>query len=310
MNYKLFFQFVKDFKFPIQKIKDENYLNYILDLFEEDMGTRTEWTKLEKFIDSNFSGNSEEYLVSLYKTREDMIQFFKTSEKYQEFNTMKMDRFVIKDRPDVSSKNIYNCTNVGKVFLSIDLKQANFQALKYSGVLSDYETYEDFARKFTDLEYFIRSKHIRQIVFGQCNPSRHITVEKYIINEIRKKISTILPENYVLVFQAADECIWEIQEGKNIISPEKIKELDLGFSIKPDIFTLSGYTIEPKKSSDFYVKTHIEDNSQTLHCIPSTYYPVVLKLWKGKELCDYDYWFEYEGLRAKFNEVLSLKKIE
>lgn len=40
-------------------------------------------------------------------------------------------------------------------------------------------TYQDFIKKFTDLEYVAESKYTRQIVFGKMNPKRHITVEKY-----------------------------------------------------------------------------------------------------------------------------------
>ena len=43
---------------------------------------------------------------------------------------MEMNEFSIKDKPNVSSNNIYNETNVGKFFISIDLKKANFQTLK------------------------------------------------------------------------------------------------------------------------------------------------------------------------------------
>ena len=42
-------------------------------------------------------------------------------------------------------------------------------------------SYEDWVKKFTDLEYIIESKYTRQVVFGKLNPSRQIKVENYMI---------------------------------------------------------------------------------------------------------------------------------
>jgi len=79
----------------------------------------------------------------------------------------------------------------GKRLLSIDLVKGNFQSLKYLGnqYVLDTETYDDFIRKFTDLEALIRSKYFRQMIFGFLNPELQKQVQQmmlaHIINTIK-----------------------------------------------------------------------------------------------------------------------------
>ena len=80
----------------------------------------------------------------------------------------------------VGDLNIYNNSNTGKKFISIDLKKANFQALRkfnpeivmncgHTTILLNISMVTNISKK---------SKYTRQVIFGKLNPRRTITFEK------------------------------------------------------------------------------------------------------------------------------------
>ena len=260
-NVDLVNRFVSDYKLPIPKIFNIGQFVHYLYLCEKDYKALTKYRNLINLIDERFGGDSNKFLKEYYDKREEIIQAILTNPAYLEFNNMDMNRFAIKDVPkNITTKNIYNCENVNKIYLSIDLKKANFQALKYvnQGIVFDKDTYEDFIGIFTDLDYIKESKYCRQVIFGKCNPKRHITVEKYITNEIRKYISEKIFENIDIniVSFSNDEIVYEcsvsiesfneemINYIKSVINDIKTKIKNfIGVDVSITMFNLKGYNL-------------------------------------------------------------------
>lgn len=71
---------------------------------------------------------------------------------------------------------------------------ANFNALKFydPSIVLNSANWIEFVSKFTELEYFKRSKYFRQIVFGHLNPKKQATISKFITSEIFRVVSTAL----------------------------------------------------------------------------------------------------------------------
>ena len=178
-------RFVSDYKLPISITNDEKIFIYKLQLYENSFSSLTKWNELWQLIVKRYDGNYHAFLDDYYQIRERIIQESLNNPAYKQFNNMHMSRFNV-PKTNISKNNIYNRENDGKFFLSIDLKKANFQALRYVSpeIVKNAETYEDFIGTFTDLDYVKTSKYIRQVVFGKLNPSRHITVEKFLTNKV------------------------------------------------------------------------------------------------------------------------------
>lgn len=323
-------RFIDDYDLPIPNVNKEEYFNYYLNLFEKDYGTLTKYNELVSLIDNKFNGVPNNFLDEYYRVRENMVQHFLNSQAYFDFcNKLDLKKFAINDRPDVTSNNIFNQNNIGKYFISVDLKKANFQALKYANkdIVLNTNTYNEFVNEFTDIDYIKYSKHFRQVVFGKKGASRQITIEKYILNEVRKRFENNINMGCLkLVSMSNDELVYELieydaEEDFNakliwkslftIISNE-IKECD-GFDVRLELFNLKGYNLVFKQSQcvskTFYFKNCIVGKS-ALKTVPLPFFSIVYKLFNKMELCDTDYHFTYEGMDAVLNEEFEVVEIK
>lgn len=323
-------RFVSDYKLPVPITTREDFFYYYLNLLEKDYNALTKWNKLLDTINEQFDGDSDKFLNYYAETREKIINTILENPAYQKFNNMDMSKFAVKDKINVSSNNIYNYENVNKIFLSVDLKKANFQALKYvdPNIVLNCKTYEDFISKITDLYYIKESKYSRQVIFGCCNPKRHITIEKYIINQIRILLDEILqinPNNkdYPLVSMSNDELVYinPIQTmsflfNEKISYAEVIEDIKrkihdrLGFDVNIELFMLEGFELFSEESlkvhKTFFNKYNLITDEDKLVCVPLPFFPIAYKLFNRQELNDMDLYFEYEKLIVKLQESLAL----
>lgn len=317
-------RFVSDYKLPIPLIK-EKYFTYYLSLYEEDYGALTKYDNLAKLVDKRYEGNPNLFLDEYYNVRENIIQSVLSNPSFDRFNKMDLNCYSIKYVPQISKNNIYNESNIGKFFISIDLKKANFQALKNvnKDIVFGADTYEDFVGKFTDLNYIKESKYFREVIFGKMNPKRHITVEKYYIVKIYNAIIDRFPNlNCKAVSLSNDEVVfkddflfyndkWYCHTFRKEI--ENIAK-SIGFDIHVEFFHLKGYRLLFKESKSirttFYYKDYIfTDAKFKLISLPLPYYAIGYKLFKRKPIEEYDYHFNYEGMDARICEEFDIEDI-
>lgn len=320
-NRELAKRFVSDYKLPMPIINAEIFEHH-LNLYEDDYGAMSKWNDLNHFIDIKFDGNIEAFLKEYYDIRENIIQTVINSQAYKAFNSMDMSVFAIKNKSNITSNNIYNESNVGETFLSIDLKKANFQTLKHidNNIVLGADTYEDFIGKFTDWDYVKTSKYTRQVIFGMMNPKRHITAEKYFIHKIYEFVVSYYPcLNGKCVSMSTDEIIFKLDENWDVdfdlIEAWTSKNF-CGFEVNVEIFKLKGYNLNFKKSGStrttFYVKEHLDIDQEhkfRLISAPLPYHCIIYKLYKGLEMEELDYHFDYEGIDAKFCEDFIIEEV-
>ena len=330
-NIDLVNRFISDYKLPIPKIFSIGQFAHYLHLCEKDYKALTKYRDLINLIDEKYEGDANKFLKEYYDKREEIIQSILSNPSFIEFNNMDMSKFALKDFPkDVTSKNIYSRENVNKVFISIDLKKANFQALKYvnTEIVFNKDTYEDFIGMFTDLEYIKNSKYTRQVIWGKCNPKRHITVEKYIINEVRKYVEKNWFNNIglELISLSNDEIVYEVPTTSNQIKldaislvasvidmlKKDIKEY-IGVDVSIDIFNLKGYNfctlIDNKPHKTFFVKEDCLSDKKEFKCIPEPLFAIIYKLYNKQEVLSSDRIVNYDGLRAELTEDFYIKEI-
>ena len=311
-------RFISDNNLQFQFV-DYNHFNYCINLF----GKKHDWDALLEVIKERFDNNPNKFLDEYYQLRDKIITDFLDKKEYKFFNEeMNLNDFALdKDSRNITSNNIYNRENLGKTFLSIDLKKANFQTMKHisSSMVNNRATYEDFIGDYTDLDYIKNSKYTRQVVFGKLNPKRQITCEKFFTNEIRKLIA---PEIYVMsgkiVSMSNDELVYEITTPEkindNLIQKlvEKIKSIT-DFTVHADLFKLNGYEFQFMETGvckfTFFEKA-FSDGSKKLISVPMPFYKMVYKLMNNIPLEDEDYLFEYDkNVICMFIEEFQIEKI-
>ena len=323
-NRELAKRFISDYKLQIPLI-NEKYFFYHLALYQEDYNSLEYYFELLDMIGKKYGGNCNKFLEDYYNVRDKIITTIVESEAFQKFNTMDMNVFTIKDRPNITSNNIYNNDNIGKFFISIDLKKANFQTLRNidKDIVFGADTYEEFIGKFTDLDYIKESKYARQVIFGKCNPKRHITAEKYFIIQIYKKVIEQFPYlSDKCVSLSNDEMIFKVDflrynDKFTCFSLKKdIQTIakEIGFDVHVEFFHLKGYNLVFKESRSirktFFMKDYFcTDGKFKMIGVPLQYHSIAYKLYKGKELSESDYHFDYEGMDARFCEEFDIEEI-
>ena len=202
-------RFCKDCNIPI-RLFQEPYFTDRLTLFDKFYGTLEKWNL---FVEELQKYNCEQdYFEEYNRVKDAAILSIKESETYQRFNADDMNKYRV-THENLPNKDIFKPTNDGKAFISIDMRKANFSSLHhYSADMFGVNTWEEFIGKFTDNQHIINSKYIRQVILGNCNPKRHITYEKYLMDILL----TDLLEKHIsierVVFFSNDEIVIDVSD--------------------------------------------------------------------------------------------------
>ena len=305
---KKYLRFSKDYNLPIN-IFNEEMFSYYRKLYK-DFWPYHEEQLMEDEIKS-FDNNVDVWLESYAHLRDSIINTLENSEEYKAFNSKDLSEYDIPKELNVGEHSIYNEESEGKYFMSIDLKKANFQALKYVGVLND-NTYEDFIKRFGGTEYFAKSKYLRQVIFGKLNPKRQVKVEKYLMSKILKDFTA-----WNLYSLNSDEAVFLLtkDEMKSLTSQvieflENDIKKKLGIIVRIEVVTIKRLPIVNSHGNkvDAYIRHNVITDEDTLKKASTTFYPQIYKLWKNMEINEKDRIFFFEDQLATFNEPLTLLK--
>ena len=314
-NIKKFRQrFVKDYNLPIN-IFDDNLFEYYIHLYDFFPYLRYKET-IEK-IENEYDGCVEKWLEYCASVRDNAINGVMETEEYKNFNSMDLSKYNF--TPICGERSCYTEETNGKRFLSIDLKKANFQALKYVGVVSD-ATYEQFIHRFDGDDYIANSKYLRQVIFGKMNPSRQIKIEKYLMSKVYEAIKDITEDYGLTIFSMnSDELIFEIPKefyDNGLIDYENSRELanniydlvgeNIGADIKVEYIEVRSLPIVSANGTkiDAYERINLFTNQKTLKKASTTFFPQIYKLWNEMPIEDYDMVFYFENQLATFNQEL------
>ena len=317
-------RFVKDYNLPINVV-DSPYFEYYMETY--DWFPKKEYEELINDIEIRFGGNVNLWLEEYAEMRDEIITTIENTDAYRDFNTCDMKLWEIpKEMKNFPDMNIYNQSSIGKTFISIDLKKANFQALKWVNpdIVLDSDTYEDLIDSWGyDSEYMRTSKYTRQVIFGKLNPKRTITVEKYIMSKvydviINDKMNFIGEYDAKLVAFKSDELIFEVLVENPVVGSEQLfqymKQIikdNVGVDVHIDLFKVGRIeTLNHNNITvDCYIRTNLLTGEEKLKSASQIFYPQLYKIWKGKEINEKDLVFLGEGQLATFLYPLKLVDI-
>lgn len=310
MDNKLKQRFIKDYNLPIN-IYNDRLFNYYMDLY--DFFPKETWINLNKTINESYDGNVSLWLDYCAQVRDAAIFGVIESDAYKRFNDSKnlLKEYDIK--PKIGEHSLYSEETDGKFYVSIDLKKANFQALKFAGILND-STYKDFISKYGGDDYIINSKYLRQVIFGKMNPSRTIKVEKYLVSEIEKIVNDYFNE-WKLFSMNSDEIVYDLNDALILPSEVSLKSIEdiikscVGqIEVRAECVKITRLPIVNVNGNkvDAYVRTNINTNESVLKKASTTFFPQIYKLWKGMPIQDEDLYAYFEDQLVKFIEPLKL----
>ena len=204
--------FCKNYNVPIKIFADPYFTDRCV-LFDEMFKVKE---KLQEYIaDVNSFVNDQAFLAYNNKAMQSVIDYLKSNTDMNYFSKAEnMNKYAIPDKyRNLSSKDVWKDSCNEKMYVSIDLIKANFQALKHysKNIFGESDSWEEFLLKFTDKNSMLHSKHLRQVIFGCVNPKRQIIYEKYLMCKILEKIEPMIKEN-VIYSLSNDEIILDVGE--------------------------------------------------------------------------------------------------
>ena len=307
-------RFAKDFNLPINIFRDDMF-EYYHELYYG-FWPEEEWCSLNKEINEEYGGNMEAWLQHYAEVRDRIIRTLEDSDEYKVFNSMDMACYALPDEyRNLPDRNIYTEDCEGKIFISFDLKKANFQALKYAGVIKE-ETYEDFIDKFDKSFYFKKSKYTRQVIFGKLNPKRQITIERYLMSSIIQSNAKFFEgleycKSAKLVAFKSDEIIYEVDAiiTRRVLDEytERIKS-EFGINVRAECITVSRIPIVNHNGNKVpaFARLNVNTCETTLKMVSTTFYPQVWKLWNRMGIEKQDRMFFADDQLAEFIYPLEL----
>ena len=291
-------RFCKDFKLPIN-VFSEPYFEYFTSLYNGHykITEKLEWLK-EVLKDC---GTQEDFFGMSEKLAKNIKTTILNTKAYEKFNTADLAKD-FQRKEQITQQNIYIVPNVGKPLISVDLEKANFNCLNLFGLKEELgaKSYDDLVKKFTPYEYFLNSKMIRQIIFGDLNPSRQQKVQKYIINNL---CSELLKEGCTLSSASSDEIIIS-----NDISVEKVKEILKNVPEEFKFFRVESFSFDRiEEKQDFLIKKTLQSNNKEkleFKNVPGHLHAQIFKKYYNQPINDNDLLFYHEGFLAQFKEPL------
>lgn len=308
-------RFVSDYNLPIQ-VLDSPFFEERLEQCEELYHSKTKYDELLAYINEYFGGNIGKFINEFYANRDIIIKDLLSKESYQMFNISDMNCYKLSGQ--YPKKNLYTEDMKNKLILCIDLKKANFQALKYvnKDIVNNAETYEDFIGGYSNIPYFIESKYNRQVIFGKLNPSRQITVERFLLEKVHKIIIEMMKLDFELFNFGNDELMYF---ANNDIQPhfmERIEkdipllvETELGIKVKATFIMIEPikFLMGNGQTLTIFKRNNMLDGKFKLMTCPVSYMPQVLRLLKGEKITEHDRAFMYENNLAYLAVPLTLK---
>ena len=297
-------RFCKDCNIPI-RLFQEPYFTDRLKLFNKFYGTLEKWNIFLEGLQKYYC--EQDYFEEYNRVKDAAILSIKESEAYQKFNEEDMNKYRV-TYENLPNKDIFKPSNDGKLFISIDMRKANFSSLYHydNSMFSGAKTWEEFISKFTENKHIINSKYIRQVILGNCNPKRHITYEKYLMNEVLNSLYDHVGEERV-VFFSNDEIVYDMSNINIDTLRLVVKSIDTVLKERIDIpLKVELFILHKIDNTDGYYKEIFKENREKdieFKCLDNYMLPFVIRNFLGEEITDSDKVFYHEGLLAKFIEV-------
>lgn len=198
--------------------------------YKEQFSRIDRWNNLDELVDLYEKAEAEVGDMFAYRMAkiDEVVAFVKQTRAY---NDMADDNLI----PDLPTTKSFEYSE-GVKYLSIDMKMANWQAMKRydpSFVNELGDTYSEFLDKFGIPEVFHRSKHFRQYIFGNLNPKRQIKAQRVLLENA---ISSLSKYGLKIELVKHDEVVYSFDDIR--VAREMAKELD------SELFSAKAFSVD------------------------------------------------------------------
>lgn len=301
--------FIKMFKLPIV-IPEKNYIIDFINMTDDEFDISN---KMESFLEIKKISEEENIDIFTYvnNIKNEISDWIKNNDNYIEFCNDKSETINLPQKINNFYKN-----NDYKYFISIDILSANFTCLKChdSNIVDNEISWENFLKKFTKLDFFQKSKHFRQLVFGNLNMKKIMNKQKQILCSLCKKLDNT--NLNILGILGADEIIIEssnisINKDYNIVKniidefyDNNIFRIECCMKYNIDQNSDIGMIKRTFKLNNDYDFTNSEIYYDTFKCVPKMFFNQVYCHHYDKVINLYRLTHIVENKKCIFSELL------
>lgn len=297
-------RFCKDCNIPI-RIFQEPYFTDRLTLYDKFYGTLGKWNVFLSELGKYHC--EQDYFEEYNRVKDAAILDIKSTEAYQKFNEEDMNKYAVSHK-NLPNKDIFKLSNDGKCFISIDMRKANFSSLCHynADIFGEANFWEEFIGRYTDNQHIINSKYIRQVILGNCNPKRHITYEKYLMDGALTYLTEVFISMNRIVFFSNDEIVLDVSDMDKNKQERIVFAISNGMKDMPVPLKTELFVLHKIGGTDGYYKEIMGENENIeieFKCLDNFALPFVLRKFLGEDVTESDRVFYHEGLLAKFIET-------
>lgn len=287
-------RFARDFNVPVASYDSEYFLeqlktlslysSHYIELFEEFVKELAAYPSPEAYF--------EHYNV----IKDTAIEYIMTNPEFKAFSCSDINcpKSYIK-------QEVYKPTNDGKRFISIDLRKANFNIVtKYCPCLFEGKSWEQFLANCGASSYMQRSKYIRQVIFGACNPKKQIQAMTKLMLDVANKLTM---HNYSIYSVTTDEILIELDAAESASVNPIVDILQLECADLLDILKVESFMLIANKQG--YIKQILSSTDKinaniVFKCVDSDLFCQVIKHYFNLPIAKSDLVFDYKGSVASF----------
>ena len=301
---KLKERFCKDCNIPLRLYKEPYFMDR-LQLYDSYYNALDKWNIFVRELDKYKC--EQDYLEEYNRVKNAAINDIKISDGYKRFNEEDMNKYTVKYK-DLPGKDIFKTSNNGKLFISIDMRKANFSALKFynRSIFDNADTWEKFIERYTEDKHIVNSKYIRQVILGNYNPKRQVTYEKYLMGLVLEVLIDELGYSASdIAFFSNDEIVIDMGKYEDCIRKRELIEWQIkGYFNIP--FRIELFYLRKITGTNGYYKEivkNIIEREYEFKCLNNYTLPFVLRKFNEEEITENDKVFYHEGLLSKFIEI-------
>lgn len=280
--------------YPSFKIPTEKFTNYYLfHLLEAGICEQKHLDQMTNLFD-------KEKDISKYKMKsiDKILKYF--TEKKWDLSEIDMELY----KNDYSEKE-FNDYKEKNFYVSVDLKQANWQAFRIAFNLNLPEFQKWVKEEFKVHPFIADSKSWRQLLFGNTNPKRLQTISKSLMELVCFNTTELLKEKCVA--RRSDELIFEFtsrptEEELSILTK---LDVDTGLELNINLFQMKNEfsfseNVKVKYSLSLEVAEEIVIEKKMVGVPGNRYFIHLKNLILNSPIKDEDLYFENQGYLAKW----------
>lgn len=226
-------KFCRDFSIPV-KVYQSPYFEYSLNLLNDSLGIAK---KLEVFLKTKEQLGLDGLFTEWNRLKDAIAEQVKSKPSYDELSK----KIFMPKKLGIANGHPYNHRDKDFTIVSIDIKSANYNALKYYNpeLVLDSTDYKDLISKFSDCELFTESKIFRQLLFEPLLASKQASLQQEIITKTFEELNLTTEAKMV----GRDELIFLLPKTEDLAAvdndfKQKISKTSLGHLLKAEAFNV------------------------------------------------------------------------